>query len=266
MRLWLREAALAVVGAYGRFPVPRVQVLIVPVQERRWGQDEAVPFGHVLRGGGPAIEFFVNTERPLKEYLLDWTAVHELSHLLHPLLVSEDSWLSEGFASYYQNILRARNGVLSRRAAWQKLHEGFQRGIKGTRGLPLTEAAEQMHRNRAYMRVYWSGAAVALMADVWLRTNEHGSLDEALARFADCCLPAQRRWRGAEFMAKLDELMQTGIFTDLYTRYAQARTFPDLTREYELLGLNAEGKRLRLVTAEHSPTREQITHSHSNSL
>lgn len=43
----------------------------------------------------------------------DWTATHELSHMLLPYVASRDRWLSESLASYYQNVLRARDGRLA---------------------------------------------------------------------------------------------------------------------------------------------------------
>ena len=38
------------------------------------------------------------------------------------------AWLSEGTASYYQNVLRARAGILPAEDAWQRMHSGFRRG------------------------------------------------------------------------------------------------------------------------------------------
>ena len=54
--------------------------------------------------------------------------------MLMPYISSRDRWLSEGLASYYQNVLRARDGRLTDTQAWQLLYEGFQRGKKNTNG------------------------------------------------------------------------------------------------------------------------------------
>src|SRR5215471_20702830 len=53
---WLRRAAAAVTTLYGRFPVPAVQVLVVPGARGK----EPVPSAYVLRGGGLSAHFFVN--------------------------------------------------------------------------------------------------------------------------------------------------------------------------------------------------------------
>ena len=72
----------------------------------------------------------VDTSHDLDAFLDSWTASHELSHLLLPYISRREAWLGEGFASYYQNVLRARAGMLSQREAWQKLHAGFERGLE----------------------------------------------------------------------------------------------------------------------------------------
>jgi len=244
-RSWLRHAGESLLQLYGRFPLPSVQILVVPVRDG----DEAVPFAQVLRGGGSALRFFVDPRYPLQDFISDWTAVHEFSHLVHPYFPDRDVWLAEGIASYYQNVLRARKGVLSPRRAWQKLHEGFQRGIHGTDGRSLEDVADSMHRDGSYMRVYWSGAAVALLADLRLRNLSAGrqSLDSALALFQTCCLPSERLWEAREFMYKLDELSRTSVFSELYHEYAQSSRFPDLRGAYSKLGLDDSREQIRLL-------------------
>lgn len=238
MRRWVTSGARALVSAYGRLPVPDIQLLVIPIGHGR----DAVPWGEVQRGGGDAVHLYINQRRPVEEFMTDWVLVHELSHLLHPVIAGRDRWLSEGIASYYQNVLRARVGLRSPRWAWNELHAGFQRGIKGTpAGRSLAEVSETMMRDRSFMRVYWSGAAIALLADVELRRRSGGaqSLDTALAAFGDCCLPADRSWSAWELMQKLDQLTNTTVFTTLYRKYVDSDEFPDLSAVYAELGLQS---------------------------
>jgi len=235
MTRWIQQASAAVTTLYGRFPLPTSQVLVVP----SGAQGEAVPWAQVLRGGAPAAHFFVDQHRPLDEYLEDWTAAHELSHMLLPYVARRDAWLSEGFASYYQNVLRARAGMLSEQAAWKKLFAGFQRGRKDTRTATLAEISRDMHRQGAYMRVYWSGAAIALLADVELRKRSAGrhSLDTAMQAVAECCLPSDRRWRAREVFSLMDEATGDVVFAELYDRYVDSRQFPDVAPIASELGI-----------------------------
>lgn len=141
---------------------------------------EPVPWAHIMRGGGIAAEFYIDETRPISDFRSDWTATHELSHMLLPYVSSRDRWLSEGLASYYQNILRARDGRLTEEQAWQKLLSGFERGKRATRGGSLANATRS--GRAATMRIYWNGAAIMLMADTRLRelTGGQQSIDTAL--------------------------------------------------------------------------------------
>jgi predicted metalloprotease with PDZ domain len=102
-----------------------------------------------------------------------------------------------------------------------------------------------MRRDAAFMRVYWSGAAIALLADLKLRRRGQ-SLDQALSDLQRCCLQSNRKWAAKEIMDKLDELTGTRIFSDLYTRYVHADAFPDLTAAYRHLGLLTKNDTFRL--------------------
>ncbi|HWA12497.1 MAG TPA: hypothetical protein VHA15_05350 [Burkholderiales bacterium] len=235
MAQWLEEAARAVAGLYGRFPVAQAQVLVVP--DARGA--EPTPWAHVMRGGAPAVHFFVNQRRPLAEFREDWTAVHEFSHLLLPLINRDDAWLYEGMATYYQNILRVRTGSISAGQGWTMMHAGFLRGRDDAGGMTLAQATESMYRNGAYMRVYWEGAALMLMADVRLRQMTEGkqSLDTALAGFNDCCASSERAWSARELLDRLDGITGTHVFRDLYDLHVTAREFPDLAPTYRALGI-----------------------------
>ncbi|MDX1571732.1 MAG: hypothetical protein R3200_14725 [Xanthomonadales bacterium] len=246
IRRWLEGAARSVGSVYGSMPLESAQVLVVPIGRGR----EPVPWAQVRRGGGTAVHLFINQEEPLEAFMDDWTAAHEFSHLLHPFLGASGRWLAEGLASYYQNIGRARAGLLSDRAAWEKLHAGFRRGQKNTGSLTLRQANKRMHDERKYMRVYWSGAAYALATDVELRLYHGTSLDEVLAAFRKEHLPAQRLWDLKEFLAELDRISETGVFLRNYNEVIDSRSFPDLTATYRALGIKAADDQLYLG---HSP-------------
>ncbi len=268
-RKWLRHAAGAVSSVSGRFPVPDAQMLVVPVAVggnpvfSPFGNEENVepfPFAMIARGGQPAGIFFIDQRLPLDIFVNDWVAVHELSHLLHPFLGNSGAWLSEGLASYYQQVLRGRTGVLSEHDAWLALHKGFLRGVDGRSGLTLTEASRKRRDRNTYMQIYWSGAAIALLADTELRQRSGGtlSLDVALSRFQDCCLPAEGRWQARTFMAKLDDLVAKDVFSNLYETYANSTEFPDFQDVYRDLGIVEDGEDIRLVETPLADVRRQI--------
>ena len=235
---WLRAAATNVTLAYGRFPNPLPQIIVVPVAKKEKTSHSPVPFGHVIRDGGEAVQFFVDQSRPLEDFLDDWTATHEFSHLMLPYINSEQKWISEGFASYYQNVLLARSGMYTAEQAWQDLYAGFQRARKESKNISPNKAGT-MRLWDARMMVYWSGAALALMADVKLRQLSQGqeSLDTVLGKLQACCLPSDKMWNGREFFAKLDELSSYKVFVALYDTYADKPGIPDLSEEFRNLGI-----------------------------
>lgn len=52
------------------------------------------------------------------------------------------------------------------------------------------------------------------------------TLDQVLAKLYRCCLPSNKLWRASEFMARLDQLSQTTIFSQLLANEAVAKKFP----------------------------------------
>jgi len=225
---WVRETAGQVVLVYGRFPVPAPRVVVVPSESNSWGGDSPVPFGRVTRSGGETVELYVNVKRPLADLSADWTATHEFSHLLLPRISWRHKWISEGFASYYQNVLMARAGNYTTDQAIKKLTQGFDRGRGSRPELSMNDAAREGVRGARY-KIYWSGAAIALLADVQLRerTGSTESLDTVLDRFQTCCLPSRRRWSGTELFTKFDSLIDEPVFMPLYRQYADTAGFPD---------------------------------------
>jgi len=256
---WFDRVAHAVLGAYGRLPLADVQVLMLPVGARARGQ--AVVFGQSVRGQGNALQLLIDPSRPEAEFDDDWMAVHELSHLMHPYLGDRGSWLAEGLATYYQNVLRARGGLLTTAQGWDRLAEGFKRGAAARGDGTLEQTAANMHRTHAFQRVYWAGAAFWLTVDRDLRRESGGKvgLDTALSRFRDCCLPAYRAWRPEDFVARLDALAGTTLIVARYREFAAMRGFPDWNALYADLGVRETGDRLNFDdTARDAAIREAI--------
>jgi hypothetical protein len=272
LRGWIERVSQAVLSAYGRLPLPEVQVVAIPVGQlgvaARAGRamnPEAVHFGQSIRGEGNALELLVDPSRPAEEFADDWTAVHELSHLMHPYLGDRGAWLAEGLATYYQNVLRARSGMLTPAQAWDRLYEGFKRGAQAQSDESLDEVAQNMHRSHAFQRVYWAGAAFWLTVDRDLRRETHGAmnLETALSRFRDCCLPAYRQWQPEDFVARLDALARSAVFGKRYREFSQMRRFPDWEKLYSDLGIRTGGEHLAFdASARDAAIRETIMAPH----
>jgi len=258
---WVREAAQNITMVYGRFPNPAARVVVFPMASSPWRSDSPVYFGRVVRDGGETVELLIDPSKPKEAFLADWTATHELSHLMLPFLRREQRWLSEGFAQYYQNLLLARAGRYSQRDAWQRLYDGFERGRASAPRLSPNQATGGGERNTR-MKIYWSGAALALMADVELRRRSNGaeSLDDVLSRFQACCLPSQRAWSGKDLFAAFDSLLDEPVFAGLYRQYADTAGFPDVRQLLLRLGVTVSNGEVHLESdAELAEIRAALT-------
>ncbi len=258
MRKWIQNAAESVCAIYDSYPYPQVQILIIPGRRSR----EAVPFAMVVRGGGLAVHFYIDPSRPLSEFINDWTATHELCHGVLPYVYRDDAWLSEGMATYYQYILMGRDRRLSEQRTWQKIYDGFRRGIRNATGETLHKSADDMYRLRAFRYVYWSGAAILLRADVELRSQTNGkwSLDKVLEKAGKEALSEKRAWHARELVQIMDRVSGTDVFGDLYSRYLFSKIFPVDEEWLALLGVNVIDGRVYLDDkAPLADIRRQIT-------
>ena len=98
------------------------------------------------------------------------------------------------------------------------------------------------------MKVYWSGAAIALLADIELRQRSGGtkSLDTVLGQLQACCLPARTQWSGQRLFKQLDSFLETPVFMPLYREYANTKGFPDFAPALAELGIDVAGSNVTL--------------------
>lgn len=245
-RRWLKPAALAVSQAHGRFPRKDMQLLVIPID----GGADAAPWAEVTRGGGPAVHFYMNAAADWPVFRDDWIATHELSHLLLPFVSRRDKWLSEGIASYYQNILRARVGLISEQEAWQAMADGFRRGRNATGTASLRDATLNTRDRAQFMRVYWTGAAIALLGDIEIRqrTGNRWSLDRLIAELRGCCGTPGETWRAREIFAHFDRMTGEDVFLPLLDEHLYSRFFPRLDTAWSAIGITVKDGEVRLHT------------------
>lgn len=257
---WLIATVDNVSLAYGTFPNPNPQVLIVPSAKNWSRQKSPVPFGRVVRDYGESVHFFIDQRQSLEQFKHDWTATHEFSHLLLPYISWKNRWLSEGFASYYQNVLMARAGVYSEQRAWQKLYDGFMRGQKSAPELSPNSAAREGWSGGGNMKVYWSGAALFFIADVRLRQESSNtkSLDTTLKALKECCLPSNKTWTGSQLMRQLDTLSDTTVFSDLYKDYANSAGFLPFAKAFKDLGIQVNNGKVKFSDNKNKAIRRNI--------
>ena len=252
---WIKQMTAAVAEISNGFPINEMQVMVYLLK----GTSGAVPWGQVNRYGGPGVFFVVNPDRSHQELINDWTAAHEFSHFLLPY-TPDDRWLAEGFASYHQNISRARVGLLDEKSTWEKLLAGFKRGKKTANKNYAPKLKYAKGRNR--MQMYWGGAVIALKADVALQkvTNGRHTLSSALAQLSYCCLTTSSEWTASETFSRLDKITNTDVFSNLYEQVVKKSSYPNYQELLKDLGIiqKYDGQIILDDAAINAPIRKKI--------
>ncbi|MFT5429971.1 MAG: hypothetical protein ACI9OJ_000644 [Myxococcota bacterium] len=253
---WVSSAVEAVASIYGgRFPADQLCVFAFPVI----GLSAPVLHGYAQRGGGGHVLLYLNMMAKDDELPGEWVAIHELFHLAMPWV--PESWLGEGMATWYGEVLRVRGGHLTERKFWEGLLDGFDRGRRTGTGRTLVDESKEMHKTRAYKRVYWGGAFYAMALDVALREGSGGAktLDGAMVavrkRFSH-----SRPVPGLELLAGIDDWYGKPLAVPMARRAMSATTFPDVAPLLKRLGISlVNGKIVLDDTAPLAHIRNALT-------
>lgn len=189
------------------------------------GQSEPVPWANTRRGRLQGITFYVDPDYTLQSYLEDWTASHELSHLLLPYIGKRHSWFAEGFASYMQYQVMQQMGVL-RQDQVTALYLSRITAAQAAYNQPFVtfdKASVKLLKQKQYSTFYWGGAVYFLRVDQRLREQD-SSLIEVVGRYLECCRRAFSDVR--ELVQQLDELTDGDIFQKELREIKTRKGFP----------------------------------------
>jgi hypothetical protein len=222
---WIHAGVTNVAAYYGRLPVRRTLVIVVPDKENDIE-------GETMGDGGPAIVVRAAKGMTLARAHDDWVVTHELLHVALPALARTHSWLSEGIATYVEPIVRARAGLVTPERFWRDLVKGAPKGLpqRGDQGL---------ERTHTWGRTYWGGALFCLVADVRIRQETKGarSLDDALRAIALSGANVEEHWSIERFLAEGDRATGTAVFAGLYREMGLAPAPVDLAALWSQLGI-----------------------------
>jgi len=228
---WTGRAAEAVAGYYGRFPLRRALVIVLPSNRGRVG------FGTTLGNGGGAIMIWVGRAATESELTSDWVLAHEMVHLGIPNLPRAHRWLEEGIATYVEPIARARRGTITAEEMWRGLVHGLPNGLPqaGDRGLD---------RTHTWGRTYWGGALFCFLADLEIRerTGNRRSLDDALRGILAAGGNIAVSWPLERLLREGDRATGVPVLADLYARMGSKPEDVDLDALWRRLGVRAAGE------------------------
>jgi hypothetical protein len=231
MLSWVETAAKAVASFYGRFPVPRLVVIVRPAE------GDGIGFGTAIGSSGAAIAIDVGADATPTDFKDDWVLVHEMIHTALPDLEGPHHWLEEGLSTYVEPLARTRAGLYGETDLWKDWIKGMPNGLPqdGDRGLDVTHT---------WGRTYWGGALFCLLADVEIRSRTGGrrSLDDALRAVVTHGGSIAESWPIARVIEIGDAATGVPVLAELYAKMATSPAPVDLADMWKRLGVAGDGR------------------------
>ncbi len=250
---WVLETAQAVAEFYAGFPVENAMLALVPIPGRR-----SVLHGKVLPESSPGIAVLVGSEATTRDLYGDWILTHELFHLGFPSFIDEGKWLDEGLATYFEPLIRARQGWVDERDVWAEFYQNMPRGL----GVLERDGLETP---RSVRGMYWAGATVCLLADVEAHRHSHNQrgLRQGLLGLLAHGGEASRVWALEDAVGQIDGALGAPILAKLQRRYGTAKKRVPLAQLFRDLGVRPRGDSVELDDAAPlAAVRRAITSGH----
>ena len=233
---WVQSAAEAVATYYGRYPVPRVQLRIIPVD------GSGVRHGQTFGYDGGLIKIRVGKQTEARELTNDWMLTHEMVHLSFPSVADQHHWIEEGIAVYVEPIARIQAKQMNGEQMWADLVRDMPKGLP-------QEGDEGMDHTHTWGRTYWGGALFCFVADVEIRKQTHNKkgLQDALRGILDAGGDITHDWELTQAFKIGDRATGTTVLSEQYAKWKDKPAQVDLASMWKELGIAAEGKSVRVT-------------------
>lgn len=252
----VQKAVDAIVAYYGRFPVERARILIIPVADRD-GIMQGTTWGGV--GGWPGFtRIRIGQHTTAAELDDDWMMTHEMVHMAFPSMPDDQHWIEEGQATYIEPIARVMTGELKAADIWRDMARDMSKGEPQ----PGDEGVDRTH---TWARTYWGGALFCLVADVAIRreTGNKKGLQDALRAVVEQGGTIDHDWDLPKALAIGDAATGTHVLSRMYSEWKDKPVQVDLTELWEQLGVRSTSNGVEFVgSAPLARVREAITAEH----
>lgn len=248
---WVHWAADSVTTYYGRYPVPEVQLRIIPTSGK--GVRGGKTFGE---SDGGLIRIHVGSEATMADLAADWMLTHEMVHLAFPSVADNHHWIEEGIATYVEPIARVRAGHLDAHEMWFELVRDLHQGLPepGDKGLDNTHT---------WGRTYWGGALFCFLADVEIhkRTDNREGLDDALRAILNNGGDIRQNWELTKALSIGDQATGVAVLVPLYNKMKGQPYEVDLAAMWKELGVERTDDTVRFIdSAPLAKARQAITY------
>ena len=225
---WVHLAAEAVIGYYGQFPVPNVQIFVAP----RHGQSVNSGSEHE----GRRIVIKLDPGATPEDLRRDWMLTHEMFHLGFPSLNRAYHYMEEGLSDYLEPLARARKGQITAQRAWKDFVEGMPRGLpkSGDAGLDGTHE---------WGKTYWGGCLFWLLVDLDIREKSGNarSLDDAIRAIVAAGGTGDVDWPLDQMIAVGDRADGTASIERIHQLLGAKFSDPHLDQLWLKLGIREDG-------------------------
>lgn len=230
--LHIHAAADAIIAYYGRLPVARAQILVVPVQNTRGEMGGTTWPGH--DGFDAFTRLRIGHHFTPAQLADDWVTTHEMVHWAFPSMPDDQHWIEEGTATYVEPLARVMTGDLHAPQVWADMVHGMPNGEPAS-------GDDGMDRTHTWGRTYWGGALFCLVADVEIRrqTNNRFGLRDALRAIVAVGGVIDHDWTLDKALEVGDRATGTHVLTTMYAAWKNAAVPVDLPRLWTELGVHS---------------------------
>ena len=122
----VQSAAFAVTTYFGRFPLDRARIVIIPVPGKA-GIMQGTTWGD-MSGFQGFTRIHIGQHTTTADLADDWMMTHELVHMGFPSLPRDQHWMEEGLATYIEPIARVETGELTAKQIWGDMMHDMHKG------------------------------------------------------------------------------------------------------------------------------------------
>ncbi len=185
--------------------------------------NEPVPYAHTSRKiGKQSVHFYINPDYDLEDFLSDWTAQHEISHLSAPFVGKANMWFSEGYATYLSRKIMINQGYYTNESFDSIYYNriGKDQNLMRYPEMTMIELCDELKRNYNYSSLYYAGSSYFYLADKSLQKEYGLTLMDVVKMYQN-----QNRLTDdslLDVIASFDEIVGDNVFSKLHFDYANS--------------------------------------------
>ncbi len=212
---WLGATYKAVQARIGDYPFD--VYLHIHLKEDK---DEPCPWANTWRYPKQQIFSHIDPSYPLEDFMNDWTAPHEMSHLAIPYIGEKEAWFAEGFASFMQYQVMMEIGVMTKfqaDSAYRSKFSDVEKYYENKNSIGTIAVEKREERN--YKAMYWGGANLFYQWNQQLKDKEQQDFCSLFPSYLECY---RKNTRGADGVTKsLDEVLGSTIGMSLLQQFRE---------------------------------------------